>query len=200
MVLVQLVYNLLYLLNMLNDIEIEKLANDKQMIGNFISYKHKREDIKHLSYGLNAVGYDVRLGNEVKVAIPENKCADPLIKDSIEFKTLELEKNQFFVLPPQTFALSVTVEHFKIPENITCNIINKSTLARCGINILTTKINPGWQGDLTLELFNYLNQPIKLYPNQGICTIQFFKINKPKHPYNEKNGKYQKQKGLTHHL
>jgi dCTP deaminase len=183
---------------MLNDKQIKELVQSHNFIQNFVANDNKVKTTKHLSYGLNPVGYDVRLGSEFKIAVRSGVFADPLQPNSIEFYTLDSlvdkNNNQYFILPPQTFALGVAVETFKIPYNITGTVSNKSTLARCGLNVLTTTIKPGWHGSLTLEFFNYLQQPLKLYINQGICTIQFYKIEKPSKVY---NGKYQNQKGLT---
>ena len=66
--------------------------------------------------------------------------------------------------------LASTLEHFTIPSHI-CGIVHdKSSLARAGVLVQNTFIDPGWRGYLTLEISYHLLNPRKNrqdpYPNQ----------------------------------
>ena len=54
--------------------------------------------------------------------------------------------------------LASTIEHFTMPDNV-CGIVHdKSSLARAGVLVQNTFIDPGWRGYLTLEIsYHYLN-------------------------------------------
>src|SRR5437764_8175237 len=84
-----------------------------------------------ISYGLTSYGYDVRVGRHFKVftnvhcAVVDPKCFDPNSFVDIE--------GDFCLIPPNSFALAETVEHFEIPRDVLAICVGKSTYARCGI-------------------------------------------------------------------
>ncbi len=102
------------------------------------------------------------------------------------------------VIPPNSFALAEAVEYLEIPRSVLVIGIGKSSYARTGIILNVTPVEPEWRGKLTLEISNTTPLPVKVYPNEGICQLVFFKA-----PieclvsYADKKGKYQDQKGLT---
>jgi dCTP deaminase len=72
----------------------------------------------------------------------------------------------------------------------------KSSLGRVGLFIHVTAgfIDPGWDGNITLELFNANHLPIKLYPNMKICQMSFHPLSgRCVNPYGSSglNSKYQ---------
>lgn len=48
--------------------------------------------------------------------------------------------------------LTVSLERFKMPNNVLGVVHDKSTWARLGVQVQNTVIEPGWEGYLTLEL------------------------------------------------
>ena len=59
--------------------------------------------------------------------------------------------------------------------------------------------NCSWRGKLTLELANLSPLPIRLHVGQGIAQVMFFRGERPKRTYREKEagGVYQDQTGVT---
>ena len=57
----------------------------------------------------------------------------------------------------------------------------RSSLGRLGLLIHSTAgyVDPGWKGNLTLELSNVANLPIALYYGMRIGQISFFKMSSP---------------------
>ncbi|KKK56279.1 hypothetical protein LCGC14_3066140, partial [marine sediment metagenome] len=54
--------------------------------------------------------------------------------------------------------LASTMEHFTMPDNVCCVVHDKSSLARAGVLVQNTFIDPGWRGYLTLEIsYHHLN-------------------------------------------
>jgi len=84
---------------------------------------------------------------------------------------------QFFLLHPGSLVLVPTLEWVKIPSNLQGVVTARSSWAREGLNIATaTIINPGYQGIVTLELANFGDIPIKLYPGLRIAQIAFYEL------------------------
>lgn len=184
---------------MLNDVEIEQLCLEKDMINPFVGAQ-KEEGI--ISYGLSSYGYDARLGTDFKIFTKqfnafshEYPYVDPKKFDKNCF--VETSSEDYIVIPPNSFALGVTKEYFKIPRDIMVICVGKSTYARCGIIVNVTPLEPEWQGHVTLELSNTTPLPAKVYANEGICQFLFFRGNPCMSSYKDKSGKYQGQTGIT---
>lgn len=88
------------------------------------------------------------------------------------------------------FALASTLEKFNIPDDVIALVHDKSSLARRGISLFNTVIEPGWRGWLTLEIVNHSNY-IHIKSGTPIAQIIFMKLmEKTESPY---QGKYQDQ-------
>lgn len=149
-----------------------------------------------ISYGLSSYGYDARLAGEFKVFTNVyNTCIDPKNFDERSFVTM---KGDECVIPPNSFALSRTVEYFKIPKDVLVICVGKSTYARCGIIVNITPLEPGWEGYVTLEISNTTPLPAKVYAHEGIAQFIFFRGSDPcETNYADRAGKYMYQEGIT---
>lgn len=95
---------------------------------------------------------------------------------------------------PGKFTLAVSMESFKIPDDVLGSCMGKSTLARMGIAVIVTPLEPGWEGYLTLEIFNAGSNPVVLHAGMGICQINFHQTRETPHKsYMSRSGKYQDQ-------
>jgi dCTP deaminase len=102
------------------------------------------------------------------------------------------------IIPPNSFALARTVEYFRIPRNVLTICLGKSTYARCGIIVNVTPFEPEWEGTATLEISNTTPLPAKIYANEGIAQVVFFRADEPcEVSYRDKQGKYQAQRDIT---
>ena len=122
-----------------------------------------------ISYGLSSYGYDIRVSDEFKIftnvntAVVDPKNFDP--KSFVDYK------GEVCIIPPNSFALSNTVENFRIPRNVYAVCIGKSTYARCGIIINVTGFDAEWEGNATLEISNTTPLPCRIYANEGIAQV-----------------------------
>ena len=83
-----------------------------------------------------------------------------------------------------------------MPEDVLVICLGKSTYARCGIIVNVTPLEPGWEGQLVLEIVNHTNSPLKVYPGQGIAQLIFHQGAAPcTISYADRGGKYQGQTG-----
>jgi dCTP deaminase len=90
------------------------------------------------------------------------------------------------------------VEYFKIPKDVLVICLGKSTYARCGIIVNVTPLEPGWEGNVTLEFSNTTPLPAKIYANEGAAQFIFLQGNEtPKVTYSQRKGKYMGQRGVT---
>ena len=101
-----------------------------------------------------------------------------------------------FLVPSHSFVLATTVETLHLPDNLTAFVEGRSSVGRMGLFIQNAGwVDPGFKGQLTLELYNANNLPIRLRSGRRICQIVFCEMDqKTKTPY---KGKYQGQKGAT---
>ena len=135
---------------------------------------------------------DIRLGNTF--AIVEDFPDGIITMDSkIAYKTITTDR---YVLMPGQFVLATTMEYFKLPENLTAFVEGRSSLGRMGLFIQNAGwVDPGFEGEITLELFNANKCAIELKAGRRVGQLVFAEMDKPAlHPY---NGKYQGQKGAT---
>lgn len=177
----------------LADHQIRDLAINENMIDPFVE-KQKREGA--ISYGLSSYGYDARCSDDFMIFTNvDNAIVDP--KDFSQQSFVE-RKTDICVIPPNSFVLTRTVEYFKIPEDVLVVCLGKSTYARCGLIVNVTPLEPGWEGQVTLEISNTTPLPAKVYANEGIAQFLFFKGSAPcEVSYSSRSGKYMGQKGVT---
>lgn len=176
---------------------IKEMAEDGEMIEPFVDHLVREKDgNKIISYGLSSYGYDLRVSNQFKVFTNMNySMVDP--KGFTEDEFVHVEGDECIV-PPNSFALAVSVEYFRIPNDVLTICIGKSTYARCGIIVNVTPFEPGWEGYVTLEISNTTPLPAKIYANEGLAQVIFLKGDKPCDvTYADRKGKYMKQVGIT---
>jgi dCTP deaminase len=149
-----------------------------------------------ISYGLTSYGYDVRLDRKFKVFTNVwGAVVDPKNFDPRSFVEVD---GDYCLIPPNSFVLAETVEYIEIPRDVLVVCVGKSTIARCGLIVNVTPLEPEWRGRVTLEISNTTPLPAKLYANEGIAQLLFFRAAAPcKTSYADKKGKYQDQPGLT---
>ena len=177
----------------LSDKEIKEYVKKYKMITPFKPSQVRKGVI---SYGLSSYGYDFRIADDFKIFTNVNNAiVDPKNFDSKSFVDF---KGKECVIPPNSFVLGRSVEYFKIPRDVLCVCLGKSTYARCGLVANVTPLEPEWEGYITIEISNTTPLPAKIYANEGICQILFFKGNQVcEVSYADRKGKYQKQQKLT---
>jgi dCTP deaminase len=149
-----------------------------------------------VSYGTSSYGYDVRCAPEFKIFTNINSTiVDPKNFDPKSFVDLE---GDVCIIPPNSFALARTVEHFRIPRNVLVICLGKSSYARCGLIVNVTPLEPEWEGHVTLEFSNTTPLPARIYANEGVAQFLFFESDEVcETSYKDRGGKYQGQKGVT---
>jgi len=135
---------------------------------------------------------DVRLGNTFSIV--EDTSTGIITLDSIiKYKTIRTDT---YVLLPGQFVLATTMEYFELPDNITAFVEGRSSLGRMGLFIQNAGwVDPGFKGEITLELFNANRCAIELKAGRRVGQLVFAEMDgSAMHPY---QGKYQGQRGAT---
>jgi len=117
-------------------------------------------------------------------------------------EVIELNDENPFFLNPGEFVLTSTLESITIPNDIVGRLEGKSSLGRIGLLMHSTAgyVDPGWQGNLTLQLSNVAKMPIILYYGMRIGQISFLRLTSDvDRPYGseELGSKYQGQTEAT---
>lgn len=180
-------------MSILPDHWIRQESKENNMIDPFVE---KQRGQGMISYGLSSYGYDARLADEFMIFTNvDNAIVDPKNFDKSSFVE---RKTDVCIIPPNSFALARTVEYFKIPDDVLVICLGKSTYARCGLIVNVTPLEPGWEGQVTLEISNTTPLPAKVYANEGICQFLFYKGDSPcEVTYAARAGKYMGQRGVT---
>ena len=190
----------------LNDREIALLAHE----GMITPYAEGVPRPGVISYGVTSFGYDMRVADEwVETVLRSGEVIDPkyphplTVRDETIYNESPMipgwysQRLNWYVLQPGAFVLCRSVETFTVPEDVVGIVVGKSTYARCGLIVNCTPMEPGWLGELTIELHNASHHAIKVYANEGIAQVMFFRGERPAVTYADKRGKYQRQTGVT---
>jgi len=141
-------------------------------------------------YQIQPASIDLRLGNNF-LKMDENSVESITMDSKIRYNEITREE---IVIPPQSFMLAVTREYVKLPDYITAFVEGRSSIGRIGLFIQNAGwVDPGFEGTITLELYNANRLPIRLTSGRRICQIVFALMDKKADfPY---SGKYQYQRG-----
>lgn len=185
---------------------LRRMAEEQSLIQPFdATLVREVEGRRIISAGASSYGYDMRLADDgFRVFSPiHGREIDPkkfddesLVEPPI--RTAD-DGSRYYLMPPHSYALGVTVETFKLPRNVTGLAVGKSTYARAGLLVNTTPLEAGWTGRLVVEVANLADLPLRVYVNEGIGQVLFFESDEEcDTSYQDRGGKYQNQQGLTY--
>ncbi len=165
----------------LSDKTITKMLEEKSLV------------ISPLAEGqIQPASVDIRLGDTFSV-VEDSPSGIITLESEIGYKTI---KTDTYVLLPGQFVLATTMEYFELPDDLTAFVEGRSSLGRMGLFIQNAGwVDPGFKGEITLELYNANRCAIELKSGRRVGQLVFAKMDdKALNPY---NGKYQGQTGAT---
>lgn len=135
---------------------------------------------------------DITLGNTFTM-LKNIKNGVISSNEELLYDTFTSEK---YLLLPGHFVLATTREYISLPNNLTAFVEGRSSWGRLGLFIQNAGwVDPGFEGEITLELFNANKYAIELKSGLRIGQLVFAKMtDESQIPY---NGKYQGQKTAT---
>lgn len=117
------------------------------------------------------------------------------------YEEILVRPGEAFTLGPADFVLGSTIERVCVPFDLVGRVEGRSSLGRLAIIVHATAgfIDPGFEGEITLELSNLGRVPVLLHPGMRICQVVFHQMSGPaERPYGPLRGsKYQDQAGPT---
>ena len=118
----------------------------------------------------------VRIHLAKKILVPKRGYVDLVAPTSLEYKTIDIEKDEF-VLEPNAFILASTIEKVKTAPNIIAFLDGRSTIARLGVTIhVTAGAIDGNHDDartITLEIKNLGVHSIRFHENDSLGQLMF---------------------------
>jgi dCTP deaminase len=135
---------------------------------------------------------DLRLGTHF-LKLDEHNIAYIDLENPAKYISFEKEE---IILPPHSFMLATTMEYIRLPHDLTAFVEGRSSIGRMGLFIQNAGwVDPGFEGEITLELYNANQLPIKLTAGRRICQLVFAQLDQEAYyPY---RGKYQGQRYAT---
>lgn len=149
--------------------------------------------ISPLSDGqIQPASVDIRLGSTFGI-VEDSPSGMITLDREVMYKTIETDT---YVLLPGQFVLATTMEYFSLPDDLTAFVEGRSSLGRMGLFVQNAGwVDPGFEGEITLELFNANRCAIELKAGRRVGQLVFARMdNAALNPY---RGKYQGQRGAT---
>lgn len=155
----------------------------------------KDDFVQPVSYDLGLAPY-VRFQEHFR---QENGDGDLVVDEVVWVKEKFREHDLSYTVEPDEFVLMSTIETVTIGNNHVGHVVGKSTWARHGLLVEAAGlVDPGFTGQLTLEVKNLSKFPVKLYAGQRIAQITFSQTrSKVLKPYGQRGNHYQGQEGPT---
>lgn len=143
---------------------------------------------------------DLRLGDSFLRYKGVVREVDPVEHDHADLMEEHTDAEKIHV-HPDDFILGTTIESVNLPDDIQGEVTGRSSYGRFGIEVHSTAglIDPGWSGQITLEISNNTKKTITLTPGERICQMTFERMGRPaERPYGTRDhSKYDGQDGPT---
>src|SRR3989344_4429969 len=176
------------------------ILSDKDLKAKLDNGEIKIAPMPDLEVALGPMSIDLRRGHQFMVYTrTEQPYIDVKQPETLENLTslVNMNNDEPFTIHPGEFVLATTLESVEIPNNFAGRLEGRSSLGRLGIVIHSTagKFDPGWKGNLVLEISNIGLVPVRIYPEMRICQLLFEELSsETTQPYTQrKSSKYKNQ-------
>ncbi|GIO17423.1 dCTP deaminase [Oceanobacillus oncorhynchi subsp. incaldanensis] len=137
---------------------------------------------------------DLRLGKDFLV-VDDLSTPYLSVDQPADYRKIKIAEQEIITIPPQSFLLGTTLEQIGLPEQLTAFVEGRSSIGRLGVFIQNAGwIDPGFSGQITLELFNANRVPVQLQAGMRVCQLVIAKVDQKTEGY---SGKYLYQQGTT---
>lgn len=157
------------------------------------------EPLEDRDQQIQPASIDVRLGGEFRW-LPDVDVITPET-DLESGETEEIELGDHLILDPGEFVLGTTIERVEVPDDLKAQLEGRSSIGRVAVEIHSTAgvIDPGYNGEITLEIKNKAQQKVALPVGIRVGQLLFEYLTMPaERPYGAERGShYQGQSGPT---
>lgn len=160
---------------------------------------------KYLDTMDSVPGFLSNYGHKISAGSLDIRLSDYLTKPKTRGKTSltfgeKLEYHEYegleeLVVKPNSYIISRSVERVKLPDDIDILVLPRSSVFRAGISLDGTWGDAGYEGTLSLKLFNQNDVPFVFRPGDRVAQIVFCQQDRPsENPYgSRKDDKYMNQ-------
>ena len=149
--------------------------------------------IENITSGqIQPASVDIRLGDTYSI-VKDNTSTIVSLESTVEYEQIKTDR---YILLPGQFVLATTMEYFRMPDNLTAFVEGRSSVGRLGLFVQNAGwVDPGFEGEITLELFNANRCAIELQAGRRVGQLVFANLDQnADNPY---CGKYVGQRGAT---
>lgn len=137
---------------------------------------------------------DLRLGQHFQV-LDEYTTSKISMKEEGSYQEIFIGEGDSIMIPAHSFMLATTKEWVRLSNKFTAFVEGRSSIGRLGLFVQNAGwVDPGFEGRITLELFNSNRFPIELIEGRRVCQLVIAEVDKPTTAY---QGKYSKQQSTT---
>lgn len=113
----------------------------------------------------------------------------------MEYTEYRIRDGEHFTIASGEFLLATTAEYVHIPAELAAFVQGRSSIGRAGLTVQNAGfVDPGFYGQITLELKNDAPCGIKLYPGYPVAQLVLMDVSEVEMPY---HGKYNGQVEAT---
>ena len=131
---------------------------------------------------------DIRIDRHIRVFLAPEEYSVVDVRTNVDgiTKPSEIPDPAPYVLEPGEFILANTIENVELPADVVARLEGKSSLGRLGLMVHATAgyVDPGFKGQLTLEISNVARARISIFYGMKIGQISFLRLTTPaENPY-----------------
>jgi dCTP deaminase len=121
--------------------------------------------------------YDLKLDKTILKPTSANAPVDLRYHDPKDFMESR-EIDDGYILYPGDSVLANTVEYLMVPSDMVARVEGKSSLGRLFLAVHVTAgfVDPGFKGQITLEIVNLGKWSVRLYPGMKIAQVNFHQM------------------------
>lgn len=145
-------------------------------------------------FSLQPASFDLCLGKHFLI-VDEMSTPFLSVDKPASYHEIQVTDGEVITIPPKTFMLGTTLEQIRLPKDLTAFVEGRSSIGRLGVFIQNAGwIDPGFSGQITLELFNANRVPVQLQVGMRVCQLVIAQVDQATEGY---SGKYLLQVGAT---
>jgi len=132
---------------------------------------------------------------EIMSALGKEVSINPFREDQIGPASYDLTSSQELTISPHHWQLTSTSERVSLGIDLAASLFIRSSFAREGLFASLALVDPGFDGNLTISIFNGGDKDVVVHKGERFLQISFFRLGTPTNkPY---AGRYQHSLGTV---
>lgn len=173
----------------LSDKDIKQRLNANDTLPASARGPLKIEPLGDFEKQIQPASVDLRLGHAFIRVRKSHVGVVDLANPEQELDRVQAHKS--FVVEPGEFVLASTIERVTMPYDLVGRVDGRSSLGRLGLVVHVTAgfIDPGFDGNITLEMTNLNPSPLRLHVGLRVCQLSLHRLTSVvERPYGKARG------------